>query len=234
MTALATQRRTRAVLASKRATLAQRRATAERNEREAAAALGRVQRLVAEAAEARQSVERQVAEQASARRVAEREKAGDLARYRQLQAESRRLAALIRQRQSRGNGQVGRGGLLWPTPGPITSRYGYRTHPIYGTRRMHAGIDIGAPSGQAIVSAKAGTVVHAGPMGSYGNLVVVDHGNGFSTAYAHQTRVATSDGARVSAGQVIGYVGSTGASTGPHLHYETRVNGEPVDPMRYY
>jgi murein DD-endopeptidase MepM/ murein hydrolase activator NlpD len=71
-------------------------------------------------------------------------------------------------------------------------------------------------------------------MGTYGNLVVIDHGNGLSTAYAHQTRVATSSGARVSAGQLIGYVGSTGASTGPHLHFETRVNGEPVNPMRYY
>ena len=232
--ALNEHRRTRVELAGKRATLAQRRQAAEKQEAEAARTLTEVDQLARAAREARRSVERQIAEQAAARRVAEREKAADLARYRALQAESRRLAALIRAKQSRGNGQIGKGGLLWPTPGPVTSRYGYRTHPIYGTRRMHAGIDIGAPSGQAIVAVKAGRVVHAGAMGTYGNLVVVDHGNGFSTAYAHQTRVATYDGAQVRAGQVIGYVGSTGASTGPHLHYETRVNGEPVDPMRYY
>jgi murein DD-endopeptidase MepM/ murein hydrolase activator NlpD len=234
VTVLNAQRRTRADLAVKRATLAQRRKAAEQQEANAAATLVKIEALATEAREARRSVERQVAEQAAARRVAERERAADLARYRALRAESRKLAALIRERQSRGTGQIGKGGLLWPTQGPITSRYGYRTHPIYGYRRMHTGVDIGAPSGQSIVAARAGTVVHAGPMGTYGNLVIIDHGNGFSTAYAHQTRVATSDGARVSAGQVIGYVGSTGASTGPHLHYETRVNGEPVDPMRYY
>lgn len=232
--ALAAQRLTRAELAAQRATLAQRRLVAEQQEKAAADTLAQVEALATEARAARRSVERQVAEQAAARRVAERERAADLARYRALQAESRKLAALIRARQSRGTGVIGRGGLLWPTAGPITSRYGYRTHPIYGSRRMHTGIDIGAPSGQAIVAVRAGVVVHAGPMGTYGNLVVLDHGNGFSTAYAHQTRVATSSGARVSAGRVIGYVGSTGASTGPHLHYETRVNGEPVDPMRYY
>jgi murein DD-endopeptidase MepM/ murein hydrolase activator NlpD len=116
----------------------------------------------------------------------------------------------------------------------VTSGYGYRVHPIYGYRRFHAGVDIGAPTGQAIVAVRAGKVVHAGPMGTYGNLVVVDHGDGFTTAYAHQSRVAVRAGERVRAGQAVGRVGSTGASTGPHLHYETRVNGEPVDPMRYY
>jgi murein DD-endopeptidase MepM/ murein hydrolase activator NlpD len=232
-TALAAHRRTRAELAAQRATLAERRTVAEQRERDAAAALDRISALAAEAGAARRSVERQVAAQAYARRVAERERSADLARYLALQAESRKLAALIRALQSRGTGKVGRGGLLWPTRGPITSGFGYRTHPIYGTRRMHAGIDIGAPSGQAIVAARAGVVVHAGPMGTYGNLVVIDHGNGLATAYGHNTSVTVGYGQTVAQGQLIAYSGSTGHSTGPHVHFEVRVNGSPVDPLGY-
>jgi murein DD-endopeptidase MepM/ murein hydrolase activator NlpD len=224
----------RSRVAARRADARARAELAVARDRSAREALARVERLTADVAASKRALEERVAEQRHARRVAEREKAADLARYRALQAEQRRLAALIKAQQSRGTGRVGKGGLLWPTDGPITSRYGYRTHPIYGYRRFHAGIDIGAPTGQVIVAARTGRVVHAGPLGSYGNLVVVDHGDGFSTAYAHQSRIAVSDGQRVRAGQAVGYVGSTGASTGPHLHYETRVNGEPVDPMRYY
>ncbi|HVF20882.1 MAG TPA: peptidoglycan DD-metalloendopeptidase family protein [Mycobacteriales bacterium] len=222
-------------LANRSTALEQRRADLVARDVAVRAALRRIETYAAESAAAKAAVDAQVAAREEALGLAARERAADLAHYQRLQAESRRLAELIRRTAvSRGGGRVGKGGMLWPTPGPVTSPYGYRMHPIYGYRRMHAGIDIGAPTGQAIVAVLTGTVVTAGPMGSYGNLVVVDHGDGLTTAYAHQSRVAVRSGQRVDRGAVIGYVGSTGASTGPHLHYETRVNGDPVDPMRYY
>ena len=225
----------RAELASAASVLEQRRGELAARDKAVRESLARIESYAAEARAAKAAVEAQAAARAGALAVADRERAADQAAYERLQAESRRLAELIRRAAaSRGTGQVGKGGMLWPTPGPVTSGYGYRVHPIYGYRRLHAGIDIGAPSGQAIVAVLSGRVVTAGPMGTYGNLVVVDHGNGLSTAYAHQSRVAVSSGQQVARGAVIGYVGSTGASTGPHLHFETRVNGEPVDPMRYY
>jgi murein DD-endopeptidase MepM/ murein hydrolase activator NlpD len=115
----------------------------------------------------------------------------------------------------------------------VTSPFGYRVHPIYGTRRLHAGIDFGAAQGTPILAAGDGTVVSSGGKGGYGNTVVIDHGGAIATLYAHQSRIAVAAGARVVQGQVIGYVGSTGASTGPHLQFEVRVNGTPVDPRNY-
>jgi murein DD-endopeptidase MepM/ murein hydrolase activator NlpD len=119
-------------------------------------------------------------------------------------------------------------GLSWPCNGTVTSGFGQR----WG--RLHAGVDIAAPTGTPIYAAKGGTVIHAGPQGGYGNLVLIDHGDGFVTAYAHQSQIATSVGASLSQGQLLGYVGSTGRSTGPHLHFETRVNGSARDPMGFY
>ncbi len=118
------------------------------------------------------------------------------------------------------------GALVWPTQGVLTSPYGWR----WGT--MHRGIDIGAPSGTPIYAAAGGTVFYAGWMGGYGNLILIDHGDGRVTAYAHQSSLAVSGG-QVGRGQVIGYVGSTGDSTGPHLHFELRVDGTAVDPLPY-
>jgi murein DD-endopeptidase MepM/ murein hydrolase activator NlpD len=118
-------------------------------------------------------------------------------------------------------------GLIFPADGPITSGFGYR----WGA--LHAGIDIGAVNGAPIHAAKSGTVIYASWMDGYGNFVLIDHGGGFVTAYAHQSQIAVSDGQQVSQGQTLGYVGSTGNSTGPHLHFETRVNGTAVDPMNY-
>jgi murein DD-endopeptidase MepM/ murein hydrolase activator NlpD len=118
-------------------------------------------------------------------------------------------------------------GLIWPVSGPINSPYGMR----WG--RLHPGIDIGAGAGTPIRAAASGRVVVSGYSGGYGNLIVIDHGNGLATAYAHQSRLAASAGQQVAQGQVIGYVGSTGVSTGPHLHFEVRVNGSPVDPLGY-
>ena len=118
-------------------------------------------------------------------------------------------------------------GFAWPVRGVLTSEFG----PRWGS--FHSGIDIGAPEGTPIVATKAGVVISAGWLGGYGNLVVIDHGSGVSTAYAHQSRIGTTDGARVGQGQVIGYVGSTGVSTGNHLHFEVRVGGSAQDPMRF-
>ncbi len=125
------------------------------------------------------------------------------------------------------SGQPSSSGLVWPVSGPITSPFGMR----WG--KLHPGLDIGAGMGTPIKAAAAGTVLVAGYDGGYGNLVVIDHGNSLATAYAHQSQLAVSVGQQVSQGQVIGYVGSTGFSTGPHLHFEVRVNGSPVDPMGY-
>jgi len=118
-------------------------------------------------------------------------------------------------------------GLIWPLSGPVTSGFGMR----WG--RMHEGIDVGVPTGTPIRAAKGGTVIMASYNGGYGNFTCVDHGGGLSTCYAHQASFAASTGQRVSQGQVIGYSGNTGSSTGPHLHFEVRINGVAQDPMRY-
>ena len=155
----------------------------------------------------------------------------ELAEMESLQAVSSTLAAKIQAAQAAsaatGGGSPSAAGLVWPVLGPVTSPFGMR----WG--RMHEGIDIAAPSGTAIRAAATGTVIYAGWLGGYGNLVVVDHGNELATAYGHQSSVAVSTGQSVAQGQVIGYVGSTGHSTGPHLHFEVRVNGMPVDPLGY-
>ncbi|MFW2380136.1 MAG: peptidoglycan DD-metalloendopeptidase family protein [Acidimicrobiales bacterium] len=124
-------------------------------------------------------------------------------------------------------------GYDWPLIGRLSSGFGPRVHPIFGTRRMHTGLDIGGRSGEPIYAAKGGTVISAGWRGGYGNAVVIDHGDGFSTLYAHQSSVAVQTGDVVTLGQVVGYVGSTGWSTAPHLHYELRLNGKPIDPLPY-
>ena len=155
------------------------------------------------------------------------------ARVQQLQAQSDELMEELRKYRYVG-GAPGSKDLLWPTDGTVTSGFGYRKHPIFKTPRLHAGIDIPAPTGQAIYSAADGTVVKAGPYGGYGNAVVVDHGEGMSTVYAHQSRVTARTGDEVLAGGTIGYVGSTGYSTGPHLHFEIRLGGRPTNPLEWY
>ncbi|HKT85996.1 MAG TPA: M23 family metallopeptidase [Novosphingobium sp.] len=118
-----------------------------------------------------------------------------------------------------------------PVAGRMTSGYGMRRHPILGYLRMHAGIDFGAPYGSPIYAAGDGLVTFAGRHGGHGNYVRIDHGGGVGTGYGHMSRIAVSDGTRVRAGQVIGYVGSTGLSTGPHLHFEAYRDGRTVNPM---
>ena len=131
----------------------------------------------------------------------------------------------------------GNGKFLWPVPSSsyISSPWGYRIHPIYGTKKLHAGIDIAASSGSNIVAAESGTVILSswGYNGGYGNYIIVSHGNGYTTRYAHCSNLYVKVGETVSRGQVIAAVGSTGASTGPHCHFEVRINGESVNPVNY-
>ena len=127
----------------------------------------------------------------------------------------------------------GTGQLGWPVSGEITSPYGYRVHPIWGTTIYHSGIDIGVDEGTPVHAADGGVVVWSGWMGGYGYAVVIDHGNGLSTLYGHNSELAVDEGQSVAKGQVISYAGSTGNSTGPHVHFEVRVNGDPVDPVSY-
>jgi murein DD-endopeptidase MepM/ murein hydrolase activator NlpD len=151
-----------------------------------------------------------------------------------LQAASAALAAQIRSAQASsgggGGGSTGSGvsasGFIWPVSGVVTSGFGWR----WG--RMHEGIDISAPTGTAVHAVAAGSVIYAGWMGGYGQIVVIDHGNGLATAYAHLSSIWIGGGS-VSQGQSIGAVGCTGSCTGPHLHFEVRVNGSAVDPMGY-
>ncbi|HZQ66746.1 MAG TPA: peptidoglycan DD-metalloendopeptidase family protein [Gaiellaceae bacterium] len=146
-----------------------------------------------------------------------------------LQAVSASLAAKIQAAQAHSTVRraSSASGFVWPVNAGLTSPFGWR----WG--RMHEGVDLGAAYGTPILAAAAGTVIYAGWMGGYGNLVVIDHGGGLSTAYGHQSRIAVAVGQAVAQGQVIGYVGSTGHSTGPHLHFEVRVDGQPVDPLGY-
>ena len=127
----------------------------------------------------------------------------------------------------------GSGGMIWPVSGSITSPFGWRTHPIFGTKRFHSGLDIGADYGTPIRAAKSGTVSHAGWIGGYGNTVMIEHGGGIVTLYGHNQSLNVSVGQQVSQGDVVAYCGSTGNSTGPHCHFEVRLNGEPVSPYNY-
>jgi murein DD-endopeptidase MepM/ murein hydrolase activator NlpD len=149
-----------------------------------------------------------------------------------LLAQSAAVAAQIRSSQAQptystsSDSTPSASGLIWPVGGPVVSPFGWR----WG--RMHEGIDIGAGYGTPIVAAASGVVIYAGWMGGYGNLIIVDHGGGVATAYAHQSSFAVGGGP-VSQGQTIGYVGCTGHCYGPHLHFEVRINGSAVDPLGY-
>ena len=149
-----------------------------------------------------------------------------------LEQQSAALEARIREAQQRSSvpavvAPSGSGVLGWPVSGPVTSGFGVR----WG--RMHEGIDIAVGEGTPVRAAAAGTVIYAGWMSGYGNLVAVDHGNGLSTAYAHNSSLAVSVGQSVAAGEIVSYSGNTGNSTGPHVHFEVRVNGSAVDPLSY-
>ena len=155
---------------------------------------------------------------------------------RELEEDSRQLEVLIRRSQrstSRGVALArSLSGFIWPARGVFTSGYGIRRHPIFRIRRMHTGQDIAAPYGTPVQAASDGRVIYTGWFGGYGKIVVVDHGDGVSTLYAHLSKILTRSGARLRRGEVVGRIGSTGYSTGPHVHFEVRVNGRPIDPAR--
>jgi murein DD-endopeptidase MepM/ murein hydrolase activator NlpD len=152
-----------------------------------------------------------------------------------LAAVSSSIAAALQAAQS---GQTAtaatRGTFAVPIPtARLSSGFGPRVHPIFGNVRVHAGLDLSAPSGTPIAAAGDGVVVAAGVRGGYGNAVVIDHGNALATLYGHQSRIAVTVGQQVRQGDIVGLVGSTGNSTGPHLHFEVRLFGTPVDPLAY-
>lgn len=126
------------------------------------------------------------------------------------------------------------GKLLRPVPGAVSSGFGTRIHPITGGVKMHNGVDMNASMGTPIKAAADGKVILSGVKGGYGNTVMIDHGGGMVTLYAHQSKLGVSVGQSVTRGQVIGWVGSTGQSTGPHLHFEVRINGTPANPVNYW
>ncbi len=132
-----------------------------------------------------------------------------------------------------GNVITSTGQMMYPLIAPITSPFGWRTHPILGYQKFHSGMDFGAEYGTVIYAADSGTVIYAGWYGGYGNAVIIDHGGDLSTLYAHASQLYVSEGETIQKGQPVAAVGSTGFSTGPHLHFEVRSNGEPVDPAQF-
>ncbi len=196
-------------------------------------------------AKAKQAViEERRQEQAGLLYQAEHDRDVALEAIRELEESSNAIKAKIRaiesQRSSGGSSGAaeeevrrGTGRFIWPVNGPITSPFGYRNHPIFGRQILHSGIDIGVPTGTVVHAADSGTVILSGWVSGYGYTVIIEHGNGFSTLYAHNSELLVSAGQSVSQGQPIAYAGSTGNSTGPHCHFEVRVHGEPQDPMGY-
>ena len=155
--------------------------------------------------------------------------------YEEIMAASEEITRMIQRSQMVGGSYVasGSGAMIWPLNGPITSEFGWRTHPIFGTQRYHSGLDIGGDYGLPIVAAASGTVIHAGWISGYGYTVIIDHGGGITTLYGHNESLLVGEGESVSQGQTIAMCGSTGNSTGPHCHFEVRENGEPVSPYSY-
>lgn len=157
--------------------------------------------------------------------------------YERLLAISENIASMLRNMENAGGGapagQGGTGQFMWPCNGPITSYYGWRTHPIFGTTKYHSGMDIAVDSGTPIHAADSGTIVYSGWLGGYGNCVMIDHGGGLVTLYAHNSALNFGEGQYVSKGAVVAYAGSTGYSTGPHCHFEVRLHGELTEPLNY-
>lgn len=158
------------------------------------------------------------------------------AEYLEAEAELERTSAQIAERiraARSSNRPVSASGFAWPTAGELSSGFGMRQHPIFGSIRMHTGIDIAAPYGQQVTASRGGTVIIAGLMGGYGQAVIVDHGDGLSTLYAHLSAIQAQEGEYVVGGSVIGKVGCSGYCTGPHLHFEIRADGEPENPLKW-
>lgn len=234
----------------------QERAAIETAKQELETQRARQAQLCDQAAAKRDEIESRRKEQQAILYQAQNDKAVAEQAYNEYQQSSQAIAEMLRQRaadraaqaaaaaaqaSSGGGGGSsdsyqpvsGSGAMIWPVNGVVTSPYGYRTHPIFGTTIYHSGMDIGVDYGTPVHAADGGVVVEAGWISGYGYAVIIDHGNGLSTLYGHNQELAVSEGQAVSQGQVIAYAGSTGNSTGPHVHFEVRANGDPVDPSAY-
>jgi murein DD-endopeptidase MepM/ murein hydrolase activator NlpD len=201
----------------------------------ASQALLDAQNAADKATEAKAEVDKLVKQEASALKVAEDDKARVQAEYDELRAEQIRIS------QESGSGSAGpvdpqaTGSLSWPLPGIAAGGgVGWRVHPVYKYKSCHTGVDTGAPKGTKIKAAAAGIVLSTRWSRAYGNMTLIDHGDGMVTMYAHQSKFAVSQGQAVGTGETIGYIGSTGFSTGPHLHFEVHLNGVPYNPMGWF
>lgn len=234
----------RAEQAEQKANVARLTERAEERRQAAADQLRRMRELQGEAREAANRVSSLVDERADRKRVAEREKRADLKRYRELEEERERLERILTERareqrersdsgDSGDSGDSSGSGMAMPVSGPITSHYGMRVHPVLGYEKLHDGTDFGVACGTPVKAAAGGTVVDRYFNTGYGNRVIIDHGGGIATTYNHLSDFAVSAGEQVGRGEVIGYVGSTGYSTGCHLHFMVLENGTPVNPMGY-
>lgn len=224
----------RAEVDAQRLDLEAQEAAAAQTERRQAEQTARLESLVSE----QESKLSQVEEARGAKRAVVAKAETDMAAWEKqeaaLEAESESLAAEIRSLSEGSGGAVtGTGQFVRPVDGRVSSAFGWRIHPIFKVKKMHTGVDMSASMGTPIRAADSGTVIQAGWRGGYGQTVVISHGGGLATLYAHQSQILVSVGDAVARGDTIGKVGSTGYSTGPHLHFEVRVNGSPVDPMGY-
>ena len=194
------------------------------------------QKLLVDIAEKREAsiVERRNRKQAIMDNLEMEREAADRA-YEESLAASREVEYLIRQRQGSGSSAsaVGPGGMSWPLIGEITSQYGWRVHPIWGDSRYHSVMDIAGDYGDEIRAAAAGEVIHSGWISGYGYTIIIDHGGSLTTLYGHNEALNVGVGQHVERGDVIAYCGSTGNSTGPHCHFEVRIDGELTDPEAY-
>ncbi len=156
----------------------------------------------------------------------------------QLAQESSRLETQIQElettnRRSKKDMATGSGSMAMPISGPVTSPFGWRRHPIFGVRKFHTGVDLAGPNHAAVRAADSGNVLYTGWYGGYGKVVIVSHGKGMATLYAHMSKTNVAVDQNVAKGDIVGYEGTTGFSTGPHLHFEVRVNGKPNNPLSY-
>ncbi len=177
------------------------------------------------------------AEEAAARAAAQAEAARRAQQEAQQQQQQQQQSAAESTPAPKPPAVMGTGSFSWPVPSCtyVTSRFGLRIHPVYKTEKYHSGLDVGAGYGAAIVAADTGSVVRAGNSGDgYGNCVILDHGNGYTTLYAHMSSVSVSEGQSVNKGSTIGYVGSSGLSTGPHCHFEIWSGGSRTDPEQFF
>jgi murein DD-endopeptidase MepM/ murein hydrolase activator NlpD len=193
----------------------------------------RLHTLVEENQERREQLSEQINAKRAALDAIVRERAAAEHAVKELEEDSAELEALI-QRLQGGAGLRARWSLAaiaWPLRGSITSRFGFRRHPIFRLRQFHTGVDIAAARGSPVRAAFGGMVLYAGWFGGYGKLIVIDHGDGYSTLYGHLSAIDVAVGDQITRGQVVGRVGSTGYSTGPHLHFEIRHLGKPINPL---